>query len=690
MFAVPYNSGRTLLPVRKSTYRKPVTPKGLKGMEDGTLTYFDDDIWANLNTGTLEQYLNEKTRIEGFERSQFKWNRVIVGIIIGVAFAVINQYIGLKVGTIIGAGWYVVYMLGLALKWEPTSINITAGASTGASATCTGFVFSFPAIYLLAMHPDYAMEGGTFLVSKSMLPPIYVSVIAAILGGWLGVLYFTIFRRVWLIEDPLPVPGFEASITLVGIANDISGGAREHARKAIRLILMVTGATAVFTFLRDWPIANGKSVFDNLFAGNYYHRGEVFLPNEQYTHLGFEFIPIQIGYGWFMRFKTTMLINLGTFFTWFVIIPMAIMMHMPVYLPVEAAYFDVAGFSPPVWVAYGRVARVIAIGAILGGGLTALAKMAPVFKTATADIFAMKKGGDGEDGAQRTDFVPGKGWFEWPMNHIPIMALIVVLSVSTLFTMGGFPFINSFVFAILLVIVMFILGAIGVKVMGETGSTPVSGTSFIVLLLLFLVFSAMRTDSSTMIIMMLIGSSVFGTALSLSSDIIHDFKIGCYCGTRPYHLVKGELTAIPFGAIAAVTAAVIFSEGLATGALDLKAPQAHAFATFTQIILGPNPPYDIFTIGILIGILAEFTTGMGTAFGLGMYLPLPVTLPLIVGGGYRDWWEKHKLEPKVKAEKWTETQKTLKLVETYMIATGLIIGEAIMGSVIAIYTVLKG
>jgi putative OPT family oligopeptide transporter len=666
-------------------------------MEEGTLTYFDDDVWGNFNTGTLEQYLNEKTRVEGFERSKFVWKRVMIGIAIGVAFAVINQYIGLKVGTIIGAGWYVVYMLGLALKWKPTDVNIAAGASTGASATCTGFVFSFPAIYLLASHPDYAMEGGTFLVSQSALPPTYVPVIAAILGGWLGVLYFTIFRRVWLVEDPLPVPGFEASITLVGIANDISGGAREHAQKAIRLILMMTGVAGVFTFLRDWPVANDKSVLDNLIGGRYYHRGEIFHPNESYTHIGFEFIPIQLGYGWFMRFRTAMLINLGTFFTWFVIIPMAIILHMPVYMPVESAWFDVAWFSPPVWVAYGRVARVIAIGAILGGGLTALAKMAPVFKTATADIFAMRKGGDGSGGsggsggkAERQDFVEGKGWFEWPMTHIPIMAVIVVASVFLIFTTGGFPASNSLVFAILLVFVMFILGAIGVKVMGETGSTPVSGTSFIVLLLLYVVFKVMQTDSSTMIIMMLIGSSVFGTALSLSSDIIHDFKIGTYCGTRPYHLVKGELTAIPLGAIAAVTAAVIFSQGLASGALDLKAPQAHAFATFTQIILGPNPPYQIFFIGILIGIVAEFTTGMGTAFGLGMYLPLPVTVPLIVGGAYRDWWEKNRLEPKAKAENWTETQKTLKTVETYMIATGLIIGEAIMGSVIAIYMVLKG
>jgi uncharacterized oligopeptide transporter (OPT) family protein len=197
-----------------------------------------------------------------------------------------------------------------------------------------------------------------------------------------------------------------------------------------------------------------------------------------------------------------------------------------------------------------------------------------------------------------------------------------------------------------------------------------------------------------MLIMALIGTTVFGTALSLSADIIFDFKIGVYTGTRPYHLSKAELTAIPFGAIFAAVGAVVLSVGLSTfkpdgsPVLDLEAPQAHAFATFTQIIIG-NAPWDWILIGIFIGVFAEIMTGMGTAFGLGMYLPFSITINLIIGGGLREWWQKKRLEPEAQREGWSEKQKTMKLLKTYMMATGLIVGEAIMGTIIAIYLVTQ-
>ena len=106
------------MPVRKSPYRQPLTPEGIKGIEKGTIQWFDPDMYANLNTGALEQYMDEKNQEESFKRSQFHWKNVAIGIIIGVAFAVINQYVGLKVGIIISGAWYLSYIIGLALKWS--------------------------------------------------------------------------------------------------------------------------------------------------------------------------------------------------------------------------------------------------------------------------------------------------------------------------------------------------------------------------------------------------------------------------------------------------------------------------------------------------------------------------------------------------------------------------------------------
>jgi putative OPT family oligopeptide transporter len=687
----------------KSIYRQPLTADGIKKIENGTMDYFDDEIWSNLNTGAMEQYFNEKTRVEGFQRSRWRWKGIAFGIITGIIFALINQYVGLKVGIIVAGNWYIVNIIGMALKWHPTECNIASGASTGASVTCTGFVFTFPAIYLLMSHPDYELidsQGNVYhLVTEAMIPPIAVAMICAMLGGMLGVLYFTIFRRIWLVEDPLPVPGIQAYVKLLDIANDRARGAVEHAKKSLRTVALWTGGTMIFTFFRDFPISPGTSSLDSIIGGDYYDEGMIMHPYATYTFFGWAIVPIELAIGWFMKLRTAFLVASGSMFTWFVIVPMAVGFNVPIWIPKAGAYFAVQDFpmitaewevlDPPAFVAAYRVARPIAIGAILGGGITALLKMAKVFKTAMADVMAIGKGTE-----ERSDYAKGRGWYEWPMTQIPFMWVVVIIGVVIMFAVvGRFPLLESFIIAILLIVVTFILGAIGVKVMGEIGTTPVSGTSFIVLTILIVVFMAIGTDTSTALIMALIGTTVFGTALSLSADIIFDFKMGIYAGTRPYHLSKAQLTAIPFGAIVAAIGAVILSIGLSTidpvtnePVLNLEAPQAHAFATFTQIIVG-KAPWDWILIGIGIGVFAELMTGMGTAFGLGMYLPFSLTINLIIGGGLREWWQKKRLDPQAEREGWTEKQKTMKLLQTYMMATGLIVGEAIMGTIIAIYLV---
>jgi uncharacterized oligopeptide transporter (OPT) family protein len=492
------------------------------------------------------------------------------------------------------------------------------------------------------------------------------------------------------VKDPLPVPGFQASLKLLDIANDRVKGAVEHARSSIKTVIMWSGATMLFTFFVQFPVSNGQPLFNNLFGGDYYRDGMIMHPYATYTFFGWQLVPMEFAVGWFMRFRTAFLVASGSIFTWFVIIPLAVGFNVPIWIPGTENYFAVRSASQPAIVASARVASPIAIGAILGGGVTALLKMAKVFKTATADVMAL-----GKSGKERTDYVQGKGWFEWPLTQIPMMWVVVIIGIVLMFTVvGHFPVFESIIIGVLMIAVVFILGAIGVKVMGEIGTTPVSGTSFIVLTILILVFKLIGTDTSTLLIMSLIGTTVFATALTLSSDIILDFKLGIYSGTRPYHLSKGELTALPFGVIVAAIGAVVLSMGLSTinpstnePYLNLPAPQAHAFATFAQIMVG-RAPWDWILIGILIGVFAELMTGMGTAFGLGMYMPFALTINLIIGGGMRDWWQKNRLEPQAKREGWTEKQKTLKLLKTYMIATGLIIGEAIMGTIIAFYYVI--
>ena len=693
--------------VRTSPYRQTPTPEGLKAIEKGTLDYFDTEMYANFNTEVLEEYLEEKNRKDGFGSTTWKWNQMMLGLIIGIIFAIINQYVGLKVGMIVSGSWYVAYLAAMALRWSPGEVNLSASASTGASMVCTGFVFTYPAIYLLAYSTKYEMN-GTYLVDSSLLLPnswalAGVAMVASILGGFLGCLYFIIFRRVWLVEDPLPLPGFEANIKLMDIAGETAKeGGMEGAMHSIRLVGISTAIIMAFTFLRDWPLlgtgtsdAAGKEVKTSILSRateniSWYDGGDLTVPMENsltnYTWLGFGLYPMMIAIGWFMRFRVALLVSLGTFFTWFVVTPLAFHYDYPFYLPIDGNYHSVSQFSPMgSLVSYGYVARPMAIGAILGGGITGLLKMAPVFKTTASDVIDIFRGES--DNASRKDYVEGKGWYEWPISHIPVMLIVSLIGITLTFS-TQFGFFPSLIFSLVLCLTTFALGAIAVKVMGETSIEPVSGTSFIVLLMLVVIFKGIGLSESDTAVLALVGTTVFGGAISMSGTVIGDYKPGLYVGNRPMHIMKTELLGIIPGTIVAALFAGILSLALARGDLVLYAPQANAFAAFAQIMLGGQTPWNLLLLGIVIGVFMELITGMGTAFGLGMYLPMVVTLPMVIGGGLRDYWESRFLDVAVEKENLSEKQRTMRLLNTYMIATGCIVGEALLGTLLAIYYVL--
>ena len=203
---------------------------------------------------------------------------------------------------------------------------------------------------------------------------------------------------------------------------------------------------------------------------------------------------------------------------------------------------------------------------------------------------------------------------------------IAFVAMVAIFALGGFPIIPALIFAIVLLATTFLLGAIAVRVMGETGIEPVSGTSFIVLLMLLLVFLNLPVGltSEESVLMALVGTTVFGSAISMSGTVVGDYKNSLYIGNRPYHISKGNIMGVVPGAILGAGVAIFLSMLLADGSIDLLAPQANAFASFTIILAEGQGDWYALALGFALGAFAEWATGMGTSFGLGMYLPTPV------------------------------------------------------------------
>jgi uncharacterized oligopeptide transporter (OPT) family protein len=680
--------------VKKSIYRNDPTPAGLEAMEKGTLKHFDTEVYSNLNTGLLEEYLEEKNRTRDFGRSSWDWKKIAMGLLIGMGFAIIVEYVGLKVGIAIGGAWYVMYIIGLAMRWKSTDVNITTAMASAATHMSTGFIFTFPALYMLIYTKAYWV-GGQPIIHEA--PSVAVPLVAAMASGFLGTVYFILFRRLWLVEDPLPMPGIEASVKLLDIADHLHAGAVESTKRSVKLMVYWTLGTMGFVFLRDFPIETEKtasvtinrSVMDKIFGGSGVYDAGILIQSSdtaKFTRFGIALEPILIALGWFMRFRIAFLFCAGSILMWLVIIPLSVGFHTPIFLNDLRYYVDVSEFSNSAMQSFSAIGRPLAIGTILGGGLTALVRMAPAFKRVGGDVVAAFKG------KESTDYEKGRGWYEWPLQHIVFVAIFTFIACSIIFSMGGYPVPQSLVFSLVLVITTFFIGAIAVKVMGEVGTEPVSGTSFIVLLALIFLFKAMGTPLETTAIMAILGTTVFGSAISMSGAITGEFKSALYAGTRPYFLTKAQLWAVIPGAIPSVIGAVVLSIGLAQGKINLPAPQANAFATLVVILIGGQTSTQLAMLigaGIAVGCIIDLLTGMGTAFGLGMYLPIWSTLPALVGS-LRELWQKKVLGDQAKKEKWDEQTKTLKLLNTFMAATGLLIGASLMGTIVAMYMVARG
>ncbi|MBL6884059.1 MAG: OPT/YSL family transporter, partial [Candidatus Poseidoniaceae archaeon] len=637
----------------------------------------------------------------------------------------VTAYIGLKLGLAISAAWYIAYLLGMALKWSPSEVNIATSATTGATHASTGFIFTFPAIFLLASDPKYFLADGPLITNADTFNLAFVGIVASMFAGFLGIMYFIIFRRVWLVEDPLPLPGFEATLKMLDIASDVNTGAVEHARDSLKTIGWWTTITMGGLFLVEYPLvwANGKkwALLDFLaekgHIGEYglatfYSKGKIHQPSGideatgeslnytqwsegtawnpfAYTYIGVALTPSMFAIGWFMKTRVAFLVNLGTLVGWFFLVPAVVYFNFPIYdaslqasIPIQD-YAD-GGSASLQMIAFSKSVRTIAIGSIVGGGMFGLAKMWKTFVNIFADIGSAFKG----EGSQ--EYMEGKGWYEWPLKHIPIFMGITFLAMILIFTIGGFSILASLVFATVLILTTFLLGAIAVRVMGETGIEPVSGTSFIVLLMLLGVFlnaqDLLQLNTQDAVLLGLVGTTVFGSAISMSGTVIGDYKNSLYIGNRPYHISKGNIMGVIPGAIIGAGVAIFLSKQLADGTIDLMAPQANAFATFSVIFAEREGDLILLALGFLLGMFVEWGTGMGTSFGLGMYLDVPHTLPMLIGGYSRDKWEEKRLTPKIEAIKEkdgataAEKQRALILLSTFMVAAGLLTGEAFFGT----------
>jgi len=708
--------------LRRSENVRPMTPDGIRLIETGEMDYFHPECYSNFNTLALEGYFEEKNRRESFERSSFKWWKLFLMIIIvGIPFTFITQFIALKLGFVLASVYYVSYIVGTALKWKPTEVNIISSSTNLVDNTVVGFAYVFPAIALLAAYPLYAQGENDFLVNIDPITNygfLGLVITVSFFSTLVSLFYFIVLRRLWIVEDPLPTPGFESLVKLMDLANSISQGLRDKAKNSLKKMAISGGVIFIFSFLRDFHLlkvthpTSGMvfkvSMFDRIamWTGydHFYSHGMMSIPisSKKFTSPSIMISGLYFSLGWFMRARISLMLFLGSVFIWFFVVPITITTHMHFYWPITGEEFDVAflGFfsdgniagssyegipSSSITGAF-SIARNFAIGCLIGSGVTAVLKLTPLLKT--INLKRSKRVGIDPG------WIRGKGWFEWPRGHIPIVVIISFISIFLLlFLVGGFHPVSSLIVALFLAFGSLILYLITIKIAGESGLGPTLGMLTIGLLILFgllNLFNFGQVSKKDIVLLTLLGITAFGAAYVVPVTIFWDFKTAHYIGTRPMHLIKGQSIAMLVGIPFSVVIATLFSSQLLqSNPSGFLAIQAHAFATLITALAAGSLYTKLILCGIVIGVILELVFGKGTVFGLGMFLPFGMALMFLTGGLSRELWERRLDRGMTEKEK-KEGRKSMKVLDSYMVMTGLFVGESMMGLVTALYFLFGG
>ena len=575
---------------------------------------------------------------------------VVMGLLMVIIFSAAAAYLGLKVGQVFEAAIPIaiiaVGVTGALGKKGGLGQNViiqSIGACTG--SIVAGAIFTLPAIYILGLDVNF-----------------WQMVFSSLLGGVLGILFLIPFRKYFVKEMHGKYPFPEATATTQVLVNGEGGG------KGARTLLF----SGLIGGLYDFVIAT-FGAWSETVTTTVMHWGQVVADKAKLV-LKLNTGAAVLGLGYIIGLKYAFVICCGSFLVWLVIIPlMNLLWGGSVIDLMHTGVVDTISQMSPDQI-FKDYARHIGIGGIATAGIIGIIRSAGVIKSAVglaAGEFR-RKPGEAAVAVERTQK-------DISMKSVIFGIIIALLAVFAFFAFGGV--VNNvwqaLIGLLIVAVISFLFTTVAANAIAIVGSNPVSGMTIMTLIITSLVLVAVGLKGNAgMVAAMLIGGVVC-SALSMAGAFITDLKIGYWIGTTP---AKQETWKFVGTLVAAVTVAGVMLVLNKTygfvGDNALVAPQANAMAAVIQPMMnGGSAPWLLYGIGALIAILLTVFKVPALAFCLGMFIPIDLNLPLLVGGAI-SWYvgsrSKDKAVNAARQEKGT------------LIASGFIAGGALMGVVSAI------
>lgn len=570
------------------------------------------------------------------------------GVLMAMLFSAAAAYLGLKVGQVFEAAIPIaIIAVGVstaAKRNKALGENViiqSIGACSG--AVVAGAIFTLPAIYILqAKYPE---------MSASFIKIF----IASLLGGVLGILFLIPFRKYFVKDMHGKYPFPEATATTQVLVSGSKGGSQA---KPLLMAGLVGG-------LYDFVVAT-FGLWNENFTTRVVGFGEM-LADKAKLVFKVNTGAAVLGLGYIVGLKYAFIICMGSLAVWWLVVPgMALLFGDTVLNEWNPSIATAVGDMSPEQI-FKEYGKSIGIGAIAMAGIIGIIKSWGIIKSAVSLASKEMKGGNANTANQvRTER-------DLSFKFIAIASIVTIILVFLFFWFGVMDgnLLFALVAIVLVSLIAFLFTTVAANAIAIVGSNPVSGMTLMTLILASVVMVAVGLKGTSGMVAALVMGGVVCTALSMAGAFITDLKIGYWLGTTPKKQETWKFlgTLVSAATVGGVMMLLNETYGFASG--QLAAPQANAMAAVIDPLMnGVGAPWILYGIGAVLAIILTWCKIPALAFALGMFIPMELNIPLLVGGAI-NWF--------VTTRSKDETVNKERGELGNLIASGFIAGGALMG-----------
>ncbi|MEY8246518.1 oligopeptide transporter, OPT family [Heminiphilus faecis] len=564
---------------------------------------------------------------------------VIMGLVLAVIFSAAAAYLGLRVGQVFEAAIPIaiiaVGLSGALNKKNAIGQNViiqSIGACSG--VIVAGAIFTLPALYILqAKYPDITVNFMEIFLSS-------------LFGGILGILFFIPFRK-YFVKDmhgkyPFPEATATTQVLVSGEGSKSSNGSQA---KTLVIASLIGGIYDYLLATFGWWAENVTSTASQWGTALAEKTKLVFSVNTGAALLGL---------GYIVGLKYAFVIFAGSIFVWWIIIPLIGAYGAPAIasLQPEAIFSDYA--------------RLIGIGGIAMAGVIGIIK--------SSSIIAQAIGLAGRELKGKQQSAKQIRWqTDISMKHIVYMIAVALIAVLAFFYIGVInTFWQALIAWLVVTVIAFLFTTVAANAIAIVGSNPVSGMTLMTLIIASAIFVGIGLNGTSGIVASMVIGGVVCTALSMAGGFVTDLKIGYWIGSTPkkqetWKFLGTLVSAATVGGVILVLNKVYgFS-----GPDALVAPQANAMAKVIEpLMMGGDTPWILYMVGAILALILNWLGVPALAFCLGMFIPLHLNTPMLVGGAIAYFVSNRSADADVNNAR--RDRGTL-------IASGLIAGGALFG-----------